>query len=260
LIEAFLIMIEYYKNFSLENLFYINEKGLVCSEEWRDIPNWIGFYQGSNLGRLKSLDREIVYSNGGVRIVKGVVLRQAFVDKYLQISLYKNQKSISYMVHQLIFSAFNGFYPKRISGKLIDHINTKQKTNNCIWNLQLITYRGNSFKDNQNKLGQGVSTKGKSFTSRIFFNGKYINKGMFKTKEEAHAYYLFLYEKAENGEDISIYEEEKRPIVNNEMYIYFEKNKYAVRVKINGKNKRFGSYNTLKEAIIVRDRVLATGA
>lgn len=32
-------------------------------EEWRDIKGYEGFYQVSNFGRVKSLDRKIVYKN-----------------------------------------------------------------------------------------------------------------------------------------------------------------------------------------------------
>ena len=46
-------MIEYHKNLSLELLFYINNEGLVCYEEWKDIPGYEGIYQVSNLGRIK---------------------------------------------------------------------------------------------------------------------------------------------------------------------------------------------------------------
>lgn len=57
-------MIEYYKNLSLENLPYINEEGLICWEEFRDIPQYEGLYQVSDLGRVKSLARTITRSNG----------------------------------------------------------------------------------------------------------------------------------------------------------------------------------------------------
>ena len=52
-------MIEYYKNLSLESLFYINDEGLVCMEEWRNIIGFENRYQVSSLGRVKSLGRRI---------------------------------------------------------------------------------------------------------------------------------------------------------------------------------------------------------
>ena len=40
-----------------------------------------------------------------------------------------------------------------------------------------------------------------------------------------------------------------RPNKTGIKYIYFENNKYRVRMPVNGKNKRFGCFNTLEEAV-----------
>lgn len=47
------------------------ERSLVIVEEeiWRDIPGYIGFYQASNMGKIRSLDRII---NG--KMVRGILL------------------------------------------------------------------------------------------------------------------------------------------------------------------------------------------
>ena len=36
-------MIEYYKKLGLENLPYVNEEGLVCWEEFKDVPGYEGY-------------------------------------------------------------------------------------------------------------------------------------------------------------------------------------------------------------------------
>ena len=48
-----------------------------CSllEEWRDIPGWEGFYQASNVGRVRSLTR-----HDGRRTVRGQLLRSHPID------------------------------------------------------------------------------------------------------------------------------------------------------------------------------------
>jgi len=99
-------MIEYYKNFSLEPLFYVNEKGLVCQEEWKDIPNWEGRYQASNLGRIKSFytyKNHRIYKNS----VKKRIMMQFFNNKkYLNCHLSNTHKSKFVKVHRLVAKAF----------------------------------------------------------------------------------------------------------------------------------------------------------
>lgn len=58
-------------------------------EIWKDINGFEGYYQVSNLGKVRSLDRFI---NG--RKVNGKIIKP-FVTKigYIQTTLYKNNKS-----------------------------------------------------------------------------------------------------------------------------------------------------------------------
>lgn len=36
-------------------------------EIWKDIEEFEGYYQISNLGQVKSMDRDVIYSNGVIR-------------------------------------------------------------------------------------------------------------------------------------------------------------------------------------------------
>ena len=40
------------------------------TEIWKDIDGFEGSYQVSNLGRVKSMNRQVIYSNGRVHLVK----------------------------------------------------------------------------------------------------------------------------------------------------------------------------------------------
>lgn len=79
------------------------EAFLVMEEIWKDVKGYEGYYQVSNLGRVRSLPR-----NKGKRVYGGKILKQ--VDRgngYLCISLSKNnQKSPLISVHQLVAQAF----------------------------------------------------------------------------------------------------------------------------------------------------------
>lgn len=109
-------------------------------EQWKDIEGFEGYYQVSNLGRIMSLDREVDGKSGGVRIIKGKVLKPD-VNRggYLQINLSKGNKQKKFSVHRLVYTAFCGEIPE---GMQINHLD-EDKTNNRLENLNLMTSKEN---------------------------------------------------------------------------------------------------------------------
>ena len=109
-------------------------------EEWRNIEGYEGLYEISNLGRVRSLDRIVVYSNGRKYFYKGEILKLK-VDKYGYniISFCKNGKHKTYTIHRLVASAF---IPNTENKSCIDHINTI-KTDNRVENLRWVTNKEN---------------------------------------------------------------------------------------------------------------------
>ena len=45
------------------------------NEIWKDIPNYEGYYQASSLGRVKSLERHIIYKDGRERTYPSVIIK-----------------------------------------------------------------------------------------------------------------------------------------------------------------------------------------
>lgn len=85
----------------------------LANEEWRDIKGWEGYYQVSNLGRVRSLDRIIELPCkrwGGYmkRPVKSCIRKQkkSRIDKYVRVILSKNHEEKTYLVHRLVAEAF----------------------------------------------------------------------------------------------------------------------------------------------------------
>lgn len=135
-------MIEYYKNLSLESLFYINEKGLVCLEEWRDIPDYEGMYQVSDLGRVKSLQRktERIHSKSRIKLIKEIIRKQSKEkDGYLQVCLKKDLKAKTFKTHRLVATLFID-NPK--NKPQVNHKNSI-KTVNHVFNLEWNTSKEN---------------------------------------------------------------------------------------------------------------------
>lgn len=109
-------------------------------EIWKDIPDYEGLYQASNLGRIRSLDRIIISSKGVSMPYKGKILSQSSdgCKGYLKVKLSKNGKAKTFRVHYLIAITF---LDKK--GECINH-KDGNKINNNVENLEWVTYSENN--------------------------------------------------------------------------------------------------------------------
>ena len=140
-----LYMIEYYKNSDPRDLFYINENGLVCQEQWRHLIEYEGLYMVSNLGRVKSLSRTITVKTKkytSIITLKEEIRKQVIGDKgYIKITVCKNGVRKSVSVHRLIAKTFikNPLKKRTVNHK--DEDGTKWY--NVVWNLEWATHSEN---------------------------------------------------------------------------------------------------------------------
>ena len=97
-------------------------------EHWKDVPNYEGLYQVSNLGRVKSL------KFGKDKILKP----QEGKRGYMKVGLWKEgERKYSY-VHRLIMLAFVGESDLQVNHK------NGVKTDNCLENLEYCTASENT--------------------------------------------------------------------------------------------------------------------
>lgn len=109
-------------------------------EIWKDIEGFEGYYQVSNLGRVRSLDREIIFNNGksdtAKTKAKGRVLTiTKQTQGYSQIGLCKNGTQKSYRLNRLVAKAF---IPNPDNKLYVNHIDGN-KDNNRADNLEWVT-------------------------------------------------------------------------------------------------------------------------
>lgn len=127
------------------------------NEIWRDIKGYEG-YQVSNLGRVKSLKRFRKGKNGSLvpineKIKKSVISRNG----YYRVELCKNSIQKMYLVHRLVWEAFNGQIPENMQ---VNHIN-EIKADNRLENLNLMTPKENSNWGTRNERRAKKQTNGK---------------------------------------------------------------------------------------------------
>jgi hypothetical protein len=238
---------ENYKNLSLENIVYVDDNEVTCVEQWKDIPDYEGLYQASDLGRIKAMPKDKNHSSGkNTFLSKEKILKQIKNNKYFNVGLYLKSDMTLYTVHHLIASTFLNHIPnaKFIN---IDHINNIQNDNSLV-NLQLITPRENSTKDSYNKTGYtGVNERDGKFQSLIQFNGRVANLGYFDSPELASEKYQEAVCLINQSKDISHLIRE-RFNENGFAGVCKNKNRFQARINHKGKFYSLGNYDTQEEA------------
>lgn len=118
-------------------------------EEWRPIKGYIGIYEVSNLGRVRSLDHYVVDSIGREKLYRGAPVKAYFNAKvgYMYIDLHKNGSRKHMRLHRVVAGAFIS-NPNNYSE--INHIDENTK-NNTVGNLEWCSREYNCNYGNRNK-------------------------------------------------------------------------------------------------------------
>lgn len=102
-------------------------------EIWKDVVGYEGYYQVSNLGQVKSLDRYVKYKRTGLRLIKGKILSQK-TDRngYKCVLICIDNKRWYVTVHRLVALMF---VPNPDNKPQVGH-KDETKTNNRADNLE----------------------------------------------------------------------------------------------------------------------------
>lgn len=112
------------------------------TEVWKDVVGFEGYYQVSNMGRCRSLDRIVPCKKNGERKIKGHIMRlhKNSTNDYLCVGLCKNSKYTQMLVHRMVAIAFLN-NPNNLPE--VNHKDENPK-NNCVNNLEWCTSKYNA--------------------------------------------------------------------------------------------------------------------
>jgi len=145
-------------------------------EKWIEITGYEGYYEVSNLGNVRTFDREITYKarGGGYRtdFLKSRKLKpQKHKNSYLSVTLYnKIREKKQFNIHRLVALMFieNPF------GKLEVNHKDGNKLNNIVENLEWVTRSENAKHMVDNQMIKYITGSGNSNCVLSFLDAENI--------------------------------------------------------------------------------------
>lgn len=120
------------------------------TEVWKDVKGFEGMYQVSNLGRIKSLEREVITKKGyAIKVNESILKGSKDTKGYLQVEFKKDGKRIIRFIHRIVAEAF---IPNVEHKEQVNHKNGN-KLDNYVGNLEWATCKENiehAWKNNLN--------------------------------------------------------------------------------------------------------------
>lgn len=104
---------------------------MQSTEKWQPIPGYEGYYEASNLGRIRTV---IDHPKG--RSLSGTVMKLSLHrNGYLNVGLHRDGVRKVVGVHRLVAAAFHGAPSSGMVARHIDGVRTNNKPSNLEWGL-----------------------------------------------------------------------------------------------------------------------------
>ena len=144
-------------------------------EIWKDLENYIGIYQISNTGKVKSLARPVYIKDKEINLKECLLTNDVDKKGYCRVTLSKESRTKRFLVHRLVANVFK---LNKSNKPYVNHIDNNPSNNN-LNNLEFVTHSENMLhSQNQNRLFNSQSKGGTNA-------GIKQTKTMYKILEES---------------------------------------------------------------------------
>lgn len=115
-------------------------------EIWKPVVGYEGFYEVSNMGNVRSIDRITQIGSKGSRFQPMIILKKAIRNGYHSVMLSKENEKSNTSVHRIVALAF---IDNPLQKTQVNHINSI-KTDNRVENLEWATPKENTHHSMRN--------------------------------------------------------------------------------------------------------------
>jgi hypothetical protein len=114
----------------------ITRTAMTMNERWLPVIGYEGWYEVSDAGRVRSVDRYIEYKDGRKRFYKSQLRTQVDLNGYRGVSLYRagdEKRENRRFVHQLVLEAFVGPCPPGMECRHLNGVPSDNRLKNLAW-------------------------------------------------------------------------------------------------------------------------------
>lgn len=110
----------------------------LATEVWRPVVGFVGIYEVSDFGRVRSLPRVMRNRHGTTSPVKGRILEcKGRVAKYPMVSLANGRGHVTRAIHTIVLEAFVGPCPEGLQCRHLNSDKSDNRLSNLCWGTPL---------------------------------------------------------------------------------------------------------------------------
>ncbi len=153
-----------------------------ADEQWKTVVGYEGYYEVSDMGRVRSVDRTVVTSLGPRRY-RGKILSIATDNNgTMYVQLYRDKKSKPKRVHVMVLESFVGPRPDGMVGCHYDDDHSNNSLNNLRWDTPSANEQDKIRNGNQHNMNKTHCPKGHPYVPENLYKDVWYVNGVRKQR------------------------------------------------------------------------------